>query len=102
MATVRGKAGIATGDTQAYVTAGLAIAKVVAEYNYPSNTSRVEATRTGFVAGGGVERMLPGNWSAFIEALYARLTHDANFGDGETGKFKHGVAIVRGGVNRRF
>jgi outer membrane immunogenic protein len=103
MATVRGKAGIATGDTQAYVTAGLAVAKVRAEYDYSStNVSRVEATRSGFVAGGGVERMFPGNWSAFLEALHARFTHDANFGGGETGQFKHGVTIVRVGVNKRY
>jgi outer membrane immunogenic protein len=102
MATLRGKAGIATGDTQAYVTAGLAVAKVQAEYGYPNPLSRDEANRTGLVAGGGVERMFPGNWSAFLEAMHVRLTHDANFQGNDTGQFKHRVTIVRAGVNRRF
>jgi outer membrane immunogenic protein len=102
MATLRGKAGIATGDTQAYLTAGLAVAKVLAEYAYPNPASRDEANRTGLVAGGGIERMFPGNWSAFLEALHTSFTHDATFQPGDTGKFKHRVTIVRAGVNRRF
>jgi outer membrane immunogenic protein len=102
MATLRGKAGVTNGDTQAYVTAGAAIAKVLAEYNYSNPSVRDEANRTGLVAGGGVERMIGGNWSAFLEALHVKFTHDATFQSGDTGKFKHRVTIVRAGVNKRF
>jgi len=74
LATVRGRLGVAFGNTMPYVTAGLAIAGVnnkafnidgISELSY-SDTH----TRLGLAVGGGVEHMINRNWTIKLEALW--------------------------------
>jgi outer membrane immunogenic protein len=80
MATVRGRAGwLMNPDTLLYVTAGGAWAHVKDSANpngltsfAPTFTNKsVSKTKTGWVAGGGMEHMLNQNWSLGVEVLYA-------------------------------
>jgi len=74
LSTVRGRAGVATGDSFIYGTAGLAIADVDLTHEFlpaPNPSSfDLSGTRIGWVAGMGVEHMLNGRWSVKMEGLY--------------------------------
>jgi len=76
--TVRGRVGLITGPTVAYVTAGYAYANVrdsvtetVAGGAPATFTS--DRGRSGYVIGSGVEAALGGNWTGKIEYLYLDL-----------------------------
>lgn len=75
MGTVRGRAGIATGNSLFYVTGGLAIADADLELRYlpqPNpNDFDLSGIRTGWVAGVGVEHKLTERSSVKLETLYA-------------------------------
>ncbi len=68
--TVRGRLGWLTGgDWMPYVTGGLAFGHGTRNTSSGGGDTAT-ATHTGWVAGIGVERMLPMNWSAKIEYQY--------------------------------
>jgi outer membrane immunogenic protein len=76
LSTVRGRAGLAVGDTMAYVTAGIAFGQVSNTLDFgPFNCcSKSESkTRVGWTVGGGVEHMITRNWTAGLEALFVDL-----------------------------
>ncbi|MDO6592052.1 MULTISPECIES: outer membrane protein [Rhodobacterales] len=74
MATLRGRAGIASGNTLLYTTAGLGFVQSELEHAYlPSpNTSSFDLsdTRVGAVVGLGVEHALSDTMSVKLETLY--------------------------------
>ncbi|WP_457940822.1 outer membrane protein [Mesorhizobium sp. 10J20-29] len=87
LATIRGRAGIASGSTYMYATGGLAIADVDLEYNYlpspDSSSFDIGGTRTGWVVGLGVEQALTDKVSWKLEGLYSKFRGETA-GNGET------------------
>ena len=74
LSTVRGRFGLAVGDTMAYMTAGVAFGGVknsVSYFNGPTYSS--SKTKTGWTVGGGVEHMLNRNWTIGLEGLFVDL-----------------------------
>ena len=101
LATVRGRLGYAYGRFMPYVTGGAAFGDIktsVAGFG-GSTTDKV-----GWTAGGGVEAIINGPWSAKLEYLYVDL------GKGSCGAVDCGVPtdaslhshVVRVGINYRF
>jgi outer membrane immunogenic protein len=103
LATVRGRIGYSFDRFLPYITGGLAVGNMKA--SQPGFTGG-EDTNAGWTAGGGLEFIIAGNWTAKAEYLYVDL-----------GKFNCGLAcgnganpdnvsfsthLVRGGVNFRF
>jgi outer membrane immunogenic protein len=103
LATVRGRIGYAFDRFLPYITGGFAVGNIKASQ---PGFGGAEDTNAGWTAGGGLEFVIAGNWSAKAEYLYVDL-----------GKFNCGLAcgngfnpdnvsftthLVRGGVNFRF
>jgi outer membrane immunogenic protein len=80
LSTVRGRAGLAVGDTMAYVTGGIAFGKVsnTLDTGCPGcipNIKSESKTRVGWTIGGGIEHMLDRNWTIGFEGLWVDLGH---------------------------
>ena len=103
LATVRGRIGYSFDRFLPYITGGLAVGNMKASQ---PGFGGGEDTNAGWTAGGGLEFIIAGNWTAKAEYLYVDL-----------GKFNCGLAcgnganpdnvsfsthLVRGGVNFRF
>ena len=103
LATVRGRVGYAFDRFLPYITGGLAVGNIKASR---PGFGGGDDTNAGWTAGGGLEFVIAGNWTAKAEYLYVDL-----------GKFNCGLAcgsginpdnvsfsthVVRGGVNFRF
>lgn len=74
LSTLRGRMGLAVGDTMMYFTGGLAVAGVrnhVADSGGPDKVS--SRTRIGWAIGGGVEHMWDRDWTIGLEALFVDL-----------------------------
>ena len=75
--TTRGRVGITWDRALLYATGGVAYgeAKVSMDQIYPTNhyPSSASNVRAGWIAGGGVEWALIGNWSGKVEGLYYDL-----------------------------
>jgi iron complex outermembrane recepter protein len=110
LGTVRGRAGYAFDRFFAYGTAGAAFGDIRANF---SNGAVSSATKTGWVAGAGVEVALGGNWSAKGEYLFVDLGNGSCSADCAIANasapplipniaVKFNESIVRGGVNYRF
>ena len=75
LVTARARVGLAVSDTLVYATAGLAVGEIKTAGTSANILYSQSKTRTGWVAGGGVEhkfRSLP-NWSFAFEALFLDL-----------------------------
>lgn len=76
LATIRGRVGIASGDSLLYATAGVAFLgysdDVVDEIG-------VDDTAVGFVVGGGFEHKLSSRFSVGVEGLYYNFSSDSDF-----------------------
>jgi outer membrane immunogenic protein len=95
--TLRGRAGIAIGNTLVYGTAGLAYGEL--EVQSPGNLTQSKSS-FGLVAGGGLEVGFAPHWSAKAEWLYLDL---ANSSYSLTGANNGLVAnLLRLGVNYHF
>jgi outer membrane immunogenic protein len=103
LSTVRGRFGLAVGDTMAYATAGVAFGGVknsvilFGEDSYSSSK-----TKTGWTVGGGVEHMLNRNWTIGLEGLFVdlgRSSIDTEFGSFQ---FNNQAIIGRLKVNYKF
>ena len=73
LATVRGRLGIASGNSLLYTTAGLAF------LNYDDAAAQeleIDNFVGGFVVGAGFEHKLSSNWSLGMEALYYDFSKD--------------------------
>jgi outer membrane immunogenic protein len=104
LSTVRGRFGLAVGDTMAYMTAGLAIGGVKNSISFPgccsySNTK----TRVGWTIGGGVEHMLNRNWTIGLEGLFVDLGRsNVTVLSGKTTRFQNTAVIGRLKLNYKF
>jgi outer membrane immunogenic protein len=117
LATVRGRIGwLMDPDTMFYGTGGVAWGGVKNSAN-PNGFNNVfcctkseSTTRTGWVAGGGIEHMLGGAWSHWtlgVEVLYVDLGSSTGTGvaaDGDTKgtKFHNKAAIGQVKLNYKF
>jgi outer membrane immunogenic protein len=111
--TVRGRIGYASMGWLLYATGGYAYTRLE---NHAFATAgglavdlRRDENRNGWTAGGGIEVMLAGNWSAKVEYLFMDFgKHDGSWTlSGPpaltiTDSTRLQTNIVRGGVNYRF
>jgi len=102
LSTVRGRAGYAFGGILPYVTGGLAVGDINA--NFPG-FAVASTTNAGWTVGGGIEFALPGNWSAKVEYLHVDLGHfNCGLDCGAAGVDNVSMHdnLVRAGLNYRF
>lgn len=109
MATIRGRAGVAFSQVLIYGTGGVAFARFSDAWGYTSFGAREFAndeTRTGWVAGGGIEYMFNRNWTVKVEALYADFGSTdvtiSALGATYTSRFQHTVTTARAGLNWKW
>lgn len=72
-ATARGRLGLAERGYLLYVTGGAAFAEIEETDAFGPDVSNFKRTKTGWVAGGGLEAWLTGRWTGKIEYLHADL-----------------------------
>lgn len=108
LSTIRGRLGVAFDQWLLYGTAGWAVAGV---HNTRTDTIGPfvldeTKTRSGFIWGGGVERMFTPHWSGRIEALGVNLGDDTVTtiagGLPYTTRFTNKALIVRGGMSYKW
>jgi outer membrane immunogenic protein len=109
LATIRGRLGIAMGPTLLYVTGGGAFGGVKSGWfdgASPANAATIDKTKTGWVAGGGIEHAFAPNWLVRVEGLYHDLGKDSvtvvTTGSTYNTTFRHRVTTVRGAVALRW
>ena len=112
LATARARIGVTPVDRWlVYATGGLAAADVAATITPPTASLDSDShVRAGWTAGGGVEALITGNWSAKLEYLYVGLQNHAYFvptpnnpaADNRAGGVPLYNNIVRGGINYKI
>jgi outer membrane immunogenic protein len=104
LSTVRGRFGLAVGDTMAYMTAGVAFAGVKNAISSEGTTYSSSKTRTGWTVGGGVEHMLSRNWTIGLEALFVDLGKSSgpSLDFNKTSHFQNQQVIGRLKLNYKF
>ena len=112
LSTYRVRAGLAVGDTMAYMTGGLAVGGVKNSFQaFPGDAIKSESkTKVGWAIGGGVEHMWDRNWSIALEAMFVdlgRSTVDAITNSGaivpeKRTTFRNQAIIGRAKVNYQF
>lgn len=103
--TVRARAGYAFDRTLVYATGGAAFMGVdeVSIGNTPGETARNRDTRSGWVAGAGIEHAFASNMSAKVEYLHMDMGRYEGFSaNNEYFRFDNSVDLVRAGVNYKF
>ena len=78
LSTIRGRMGLAVGDTLVYATGGLAIGGVhnlqrVCNGSDVHCTKSDTATKVGWTVGGGIEQMWSQHWTIGLEGLFVDL-----------------------------
>src|SRR5262249_46041786 len=107
LSTVRGRVGLAVGNTMAYVTAGLAIARVKNELirGCSCNAYSDSSTRTGLAVGGGIAHKINRNWSLKLEGLFVDLGHKNvawTRNSDKLTRFNNSAVIARVGLDYHF
>jgi outer membrane immunogenic protein len=105
--TIRGRLGYTNGPSLFYATGGVAYVGLQNNFDFGSSSS-ASKTANGWTAGGGIESMLGGNWSARAEYLYVDAGSQDVFnqavfdGAGATTRFDNRFHVFRYGLNYRF
>lgn len=117
LATLRARAGYATGDILLYATAGIAAGRVTNRFKldlpdlgYSSPDWSKSGTQSGYAVGAGVEYSISSNISMKLEGLYVDLSDttikavDSVTFPGETisYQFKNDVLLGKIGLNFKF
>ena len=103
LATVRARAGLASGNTLFYVTGGLAVSDTNVSYSPGANPIEEKKTSTGYAAGVGVEHRLGHGFSVKAEYLRMSFSHVVAYAPSSIGvDFKPTVNSLRLGVNYAF
>jgi len=114
--TLRPRLGFAADDWLFYGTGGLAVAQLKASWSYSDytgvayETASASVTKAGWVAGGGIETALPGNWIVGAEYLYVKFDSVSTTSQivflADDDRFKHSADlsanIVRARVSKKF
>jgi outer membrane immunogenic protein len=98
LSTVRGRFGLAVGNTMAYMTAGVAFGGVKNSVGDYYSTVSNSKTKTGWTVGGGVEHMLNRNWTVGLEGLFV----DLGKSDVKGGRFKFSNQAVIGRLKLNY
>jgi outer membrane immunogenic protein len=106
LSSFRGRLGWAMGDTLFYATGGLAVANFNDGWLRIGGSARAQFDKTtaGWVAGGGIEKILSRNWSARAEFLHyglGKTSLGSTVGGTYTTAFRHDISVFRLGVNFR-
>jgi outer membrane immunogenic protein len=108
--TIRGRLGLTNGPSLFYATGGAAFVHVENSY-FDVGQSVLSKSKTagGWTAGGGIETMLGGNWSAKSEYLYIDAGSQDVFNPAAgssaspaTARFDNRFHVYRYGVNYKF
>ena len=94
-ASIRGRAGMAAGNTLLYVLGGITVADITNNY---VNLEDLSGTYTGLTVGAGVEKFITDNLSWVAEGTYTMLDGD----DDANGNYFHGSAdavMLTAGLN---
>ena len=111
LSTIRGRMGLAVGDTMAYVTAGIAFGGVHNHYNGCDGDCSKSSTKTktGWAVGGGIEHMWDAHWTVGIEALFVDLGKSTagpddpgNTNPAKNTTFTNQLVIGRAKLNYKF
>jgi outer membrane immunogenic protein len=119
LSTYRLRAGLAVGDTMAYMTGGLAVGGVknaFSPHGVAFNSGALKSdtkTRVGWAIGGGVEHMWTRNWTVGLEGLFVDLGSETVNAVSQSGggviadpfkrtKFKNAVVIGRMKLNYKW
>jgi outer membrane immunogenic protein len=110
LATIRGRVGVAIGDTMPYFTAGFAASHVSNTFAPPSGDLDASysdsSTRWGLVLGGGIEHMITRQWSVKFEGLWVdsgqKVVANGLGNARKTTKFSNSLVIARAGLNFHF
>jgi outer membrane immunogenic protein len=104
LSTVRGRFGLAVGDTMAYMTAGVAFGGVKNSVSFTDCCASYSnsKTKTGWTVGGGVEHMLSRNWTVGLEGLFVDLGRSTVDVDGDSFQFANQAIIGRLKLNYKF
>jgi outer membrane immunogenic protein len=102
LSTVRGRFGLAVGDTMAYMTAGVAFGGVRNTVDYGFARYSSSKTKTGWTVGGGVEHMLNRNWTIGLEGLFVDLGDTTVGPRSKTTRFSNQAVIGRLKLNYKF
>jgi outer membrane immunogenic protein len=102
LSTVRGRFGLAVGDTMAYMTAGVAFGGVRNSVfiDFFDTTYFSSKTKTGWTVGGGVEHMLSRNWTVGLEGLFVDLGNSK--GDTDIGQFQFANQAIIGRLKLNY
>lgn len=78
LASIRGRLGIASGNSLLYLTAGVAFLGYADEFTkvFSDEYTKIDDTAVGFVVGGGIEHKLRNNFSVGLEGLYYNFSSD--------------------------
>jgi outer membrane immunogenic protein len=78
LASIRGRLGIASGNSLLYLTGGVAFLGYSDEFTdiFSGGYTKIDDTAVGFVVGGGLEHKLRSNFSVGIEGLYYNFSSD--------------------------
>jgi len=104
LSTVRGRLGVTlTPNTLLYGTGGVAFGGVKNTFDGGGPVYSESKTKTGWVAGGGIEYRLSRNWTVGAEGLFVDLG-SSTFGSGgfKTTRFKNRATIGRVKLNYKF
>jgi outer membrane immunogenic protein len=104
LSTVRGRFGLAVGDTMAYATAGVAFGGVRNTVFDGDGGYSNSKTKVGWAVGAGVEHMLSRNWTIGLEGLFVDLGRSSVTGcsDCKTTRFNNQAVIGRLKLNYKF
>jgi outer membrane immunogenic protein len=109
LSTVRGRTGLAVGNTMAYLTGGVAFGGVKNSAGYIGDPySKSESkTRVGWTVGGGVEHMITNtHWTVAMEAMFVDLGQSTGPSTGtdhnKSGTFSNQAVIGRFKLNYKF
>lgn len=78
LASIRGRLGIASGNSLLYLTGGVAFLGYSDEFTkvFSDEFTKIDDTAIGFVVGGGIEHKLRSNFSVGIEGLYYNFSSE--------------------------
>ena len=117
LGTLRGRVGVAVGNTMIFATGGLSYADTSFSRSFsdnyqpiPPQKASASSTRTGWNAGGGVEYAINNSWSVKAEYLYHDLGSMTKYSSRSIGNTTIGMSgsadfqlqTARLGVNYRF
>jgi outer membrane immunogenic protein len=113
LSTVRGRMGLAVGDTMVYATAGVAIGHAKnSQAPFDTGVGLVQhvkseaKTKVGWVVGGGIEHMWDQHWTVGLEGLFVDLGKStasiAPNGFTKSTTFSNQIVIGRVKLNYKF